>query len=45
MVANDPERIKKLFEIEKLNKAGVYAVQMYVMGIPVTVTVDDYLLF
>ena len=45
VVANDPERIKKLFEIEQLNKAGVYAVQMYVMGIPVTVTVDDYLLF
>lgn len=28
-----------------LNKADVYAVNMYIMGIPVTVTVDDYLPF
>lgn len=45
VAAQDPERIKKLFLIEDLNSAGVYAVQLYVMGIPVTVTVDDYLPF
>jgi hypothetical protein len=41
-VAGDPKRIKKLFEIEDFNTAGVYALNMYVMGIPVTVTVDEY---
>ena len=44
-VAQEPERIKKLFLIDHLNDAGVYAVQLYVMGIPVTVTVDEYLPF
>ena len=43
-VAQDPERIKKIFLTEGLNTAGVYAVQLYVMGIPVTVTVDDHIL-
>ena len=28
-----------------LNTAGVYALQMYVMGIPVTVSIDEYLPF
>lgn len=31
--------------MEHLNSAGVYAVKMYMMGIPVTVTIDDYLPF
>ena len=30
---------------EGLNSAGVYALQLYIMGIPVTVTVDEYLPF
>ena len=38
-----PERIKKIFLTQGLNTAGVYAVQLYVMGIPVTVTVDEFL--
>lgn len=42
-VATDPRRIERLFEVTELNTAGVYAVNMYVMGIPVTVTVDDFL--
>ncbi len=43
-VAKNPERIKKIFLTEGLNTAGVYALQLYVMGIPVTVTVDDHIL-
>ena len=45
VVGQDERRIKNIFEIEHLNSAGVYAVKLYIMGIPVTVTVDDYLLF
>ena len=42
-VAMQPERIKKIFLTQGLNTAGVYALQLYVMGIPVTVTVDEFL--
>ena len=45
VVEQDPERIKKIFFIKGLNSAGVYAVQLHIMGIPVTVTIDDYLHF
>ena len=44
-MAQEPERIKRIFEIEEMNSAGVYAMTLYAMGIPVTVTVDDYLPF
>ena len=45
VVAQDPERIKEVFLTDELNSQGVYALKLYMMGIPVTVTVDDYLLF
>ena len=45
VTAQNPDRIKEIFEVEDLNYAGVYAVKLYIMGIPVTVTIDDYLPF
>ena len=42
-VSTDPERIRKIFQIDDKNSAGLYALNMYVMGIPVTVTVDDFI--
>ena len=45
VVAQDPDRIKAVFLTDELNSAGIYALKLYMMGIPVTVTVDDYLLF
>ena len=45
IAAKDENRIRKIFHIEDLNSAGVYAVDLFIMGIPVTVTVDDYLPF
>lgn len=44
-VAKDPKRVEDMFLIKELNTAGVYALNMYVMGIPVTVTVDEFLPF
>ena len=41
--AEVPDRIKRVFLTEELNEKGVYAVQFYVLGSPVTVTIDDYL--
>ena len=45
VAALNPERIKNIFLTEELNTAGVYALRLYIMGMPVTVTVDDYLPF
>ena len=45
VVSQDENRIKDIFNIHSLNSAGVYSVNLYIMGIPVTVTVDEYLPF
>jgi hypothetical protein len=42
-IAEYPDRIQELFANPYLNDKGVYAVQMYALGIPVTVVVDDYI--
>lgn len=41
--AEVPTRIKNVFLTEELNQKGVYAVQFYVLGSPVIVTIDDFL--
>lgn len=40
-----PNRVEKLFEVKKQNKAGCYAVELYVAGYPTTIVVDDYFAF
>ena len=45
VTAQNPDRIKEIFHIESLNSAGIYALDLFIMGIPVTVTIDDYLPF
>lgn len=42
-VANVPQRVKDLFLTEFSNSQGIYSTQMYALGAPVTVTVDDYI--
>ena len=42
-IAEDPQRIKDIMLVDEKNTAGVYAAQMYMLGLPVTVVVDDYL--
>ena len=42
-MAENPDRIHELFEIEQKNSVGVYAAQMWLLGMPITVVVDDYL--
>ena len=34
-----------MFIIQELNSAGIYALKLYLMGIPVTVSVDEFLPF
>ena len=41
-IAEQPSRIKNLFLTQSVNKAGCYAVKLYVNGEPKTVVVDDY---
>ena len=45
IASSDPSKIRNLFLTPELNSAGVYAVKLYLMGIPVSVTVDEFLLF
>ena len=42
-LAEYPGRIESTFLNKELSAAGVYGVQMYALGVPVTVMVDDYL--
>ena len=44
-VAQDPQRIRNVFEIPVLNKSGIYAMNMFIMGVPITVVIDDKLGF
>lgn len=41
-IAEDPERIKRIFITQETNEAGIYAVQLYINGEPRVVVVDDY---
>lgn len=43
-VAIKPERIRDLFIIDEKNKAGIYAVKLYIRAKPYVVTVDDSIL-
>ena len=40
-VARNPERLKKIFYNDGLSNNGIYALRMYVLGVPITVTIDD----
>ena len=44
-VAEVPGRLDKVFlnNSNKLNKAGIYAVNIFQMGVPHTIVVDDYI--
>lgn len=42
-MAESLPRISNMFEIQQINSASIYAAQMYLLGMPITVIVDDYL--
>lgn len=42
-IAEYPGRIEKSFLNKTISKSGVYGIKMYVMGTPMTITIDDYL--
>jgi calpain-15 len=41
-LAEWPDRIKRLVETKEISENGAYAVNLYVMGVPVRAVVDDY---
>jgi hypothetical protein len=45
MLAEVPSRIENIIYTPSCNSAEVFAAQVYIKGIPKTVTVDDYLLY
>ena len=42
-ISEKPDRINDIFKIEEKNSAGVYAMKMWLLGMPITVVLDDYL--
>ena len=44
-VAEYPERIYKMFHNKEKNEYGLYAVNIYALGVPYTIYIDDYLPF
>jgi len=42
-VAENPDRVKRLFDRDVKSEHGGYGIFIYVMGIPVKIVVDDYL--
>ena len=42
-IAEHPDRIQEIFEIDQKNSVGIYALTMHLLGMPVTVTIDDHL--
>ena len=43
MVAEEQNRVETMFLTDELNGAGVYAAELFLLGLPITVVVDDYL--
>ena len=42
-IAQNPERIKAMFEQYGINRAGIYVLKFYINGILTHVTVDDFI--
>ena len=43
MVAEEQSRVQTMFLTDTLNDEGVYAAELFLLGIPITVVIDDYL--
>ena len=41
--AEKEERVYNIFDVEEKNSAGIYSSKLWLLGMPVSVTVDDYL--
>lgn len=42
-MAENVSRVREMFEIQKRNSASIYAATMYLLDMPLTVVIDDYL--
>ena len=42
-IAEDEARLKDIFTIDVKNSVGIYAAKMYLLGVPITVVIDDNL--
>lgn len=42
-VSEKPERIHDIFKIETKNSASIYAMKLWLLGMPISVVIDDYL--
>jgi len=42
VIAENPDRIKKMFPVDEINEEGIYAVDMTKNGRPVHIVLDDF---
>ena len=42
---NDASRLDDIFLVKEINEVGVYAFKFHLLGMPITVTIDDYVPF
>ena len=42
-ISGMPKHVKEAFLVEEKTQVGVYAVKMYLLGSPITVTLDDFI--
>ena len=42
-IAEHPNKLKQIFITQEINKAGIYAIQLYIDGVNVKVIVDDFI--
>lgn len=42
-IAEHEDRLKSMFILDGINSVGIYAARLYLLGIPITVVIDDYL--
>ena len=40
-IAEKPERLKSVFVNSEISNEGIYALNMYALGVPITITIDD----
>ena len=40
-IAEKPERLKRIFVNSDLSEEGIYALNMYALGVPINITIDD----
>lgn len=42
-IAADPNRVRDIFKIQEKNAIGIYAMDLWLLGMPITIVLDDFI--